>query len=162
MDWKSLIPKGLELTLAWRGRFRFLDAPETERLATWNVVARVEDPVRFALSGRGELRGTFVMEPDVDPVPVVGRVEWFLQGRREVLHEGTFVDSQGVTWKLVGIRPLAVRRVGDGFGHLHCQLLRDETVVAVGVLSSGIEDIKEIVSSVRLVGKEEEGQTPQF
>lgn len=151
MDWKSLIPRGLELSLTWRGAFRFLEEPDTQRRATWHVVARVQDPVRFALSGKVELQGTFSMEPDVAAYPVTGRVEWYLQEKREVLHDGSFEDEAGAVWRIVGVRPLALRSVGDGFGHLHCQLLKDEKVVAVGVLSSGIEEVGQVLRSLRTV-----------
>ncbi len=155
MGWKSIVPAGVELSLTWRGAFRFLQEPEIQRQATWHVVARVEDPLRFALSGRGELAGSFLMEPDVDPKAVVGRLEWYLQEKREVLHEGRFLGPDGESWMIRGVRPLALRSVGDGFGHLHCQLLKNEEVVAVGVLSSGIEEVGQVLRSVRAVRLDE-------
>ena len=152
MDWKTAIPTGLEHTLVWRGTLRFLDDPMKERRAMWEAVGRVDDPLRFALSGRGELRGWFSLEPDMTRWPVTGRMEWYIQEKREVLFEGTYHDAEGISWRLIGRRPWGLRSASTGFGHLHCQLLKDEQIVAVGVLSSGVSDWGHVLSSVKFIG----------
>ncbi|GEM_PF-6323775 len=151
MAWKTLLPRGVELKLTWRGSFRFMDDPQTERQAVWDVIVRVHDPIRFVLSGRGDLRGTFAMEPDIEKWPVAGRIQWLLQETREVLHDASFEKPDGSSWHIVGRRPLELKGVNPGLGHMHCQLLEDEKVVAVGVLTTDMDDWTSALKTLRIL-----------